>query len=371
MLCTANVHPSLLCRKIIHFDMDCFYAAVEMRDDPRLRGKPVVVGGSPNSRGVVSTASYEARQYGVRSAMPCAHAKRLCPKAIFVPPNFAKYQAASQQIRAIFAQYTALIEPLSLDEAYLDVTHNELGLYAVKIAKRIQEEILAVTQLTGSAGIAPNKMLAKIASDMNKPHGLTAVLPHQAYDFMQPLSLRKIPGIGPASEKRLNQHGFYRCADVVVHSQQVLQALLGERMGRWLYDRVRGLDERAVQPHRERKSMGKEDTFREDVIDIAQLQRKLEPIAQAIAAKLERNELVGRTITLKVKYANFKQITRSHTLTHPTRDPSQLLSSAFQLLTKTKAGVEPVRLVGLSVAKLSAATAVSSGVIASEAARTA
>src|SRR3989338_5154126 len=203
----SDIHPSLLKRKIIHFDMDAFYAAVEIRDDPRLQGKPIVIGGSPNSRSVVCTASYPARRYGIRSAMSCARAAFLCPEAIFIKPNFEKYKAASVQIREIFSRYTDLIEPLSLDEAYLDVTNNKLGLYAVQIAKRIKSDIVKELNLTGSAGVAPNKLVAKIASDLNKPDGLTIVLPHQVTEFMRNLPLRKINGIGPATEKRLHGAG--------------------------------------------------------------------------------------------------------------------------------------------------------------------
>lgn len=355
---TTNPHPALLKRKIIHFDMDCFYAAVEVRDDPSLKGKPVIVGGSPNSRGVVCTASYEARKYGVHSAMACAQAKRLCPEGIFLKPDFSRYQAASQHIREIFKRFTKTIEPLSLDEAYLDVTENPQELYAVQIAKQIQSAIAEEVGLSGSAGVAPNKLIAKIASDYRKPQGLTVVPPQRATDFMQLMSLRKISGIGPASEKKLASLGLYTCEDVWMHPLETLTAQLGRRMGTWLYWRTRGIDERPVQVSRIRKSLGKEDTFSQDTNDLAVLQIKLENLAKQVSERLARQQLQGYTVTLKVKYANFQQITRSTTLPNPIHTPTDILQASLALLQKTEATQRKVRLVGITLSKLSTTQAI-------------
>lgn len=348
------VHPSLLQRKIIHFDMDAFYASVEIRDDPSLKGKPVIVGGPPNSRGVVCTASYEARKFGVRSAMACSVAYRLCPQAIFVPTNFDKYRATSQQIREIFKNYTDIIEPLSLDEAYLDVTTNERGLYAVKIARLIQEEIFAKLSLTGSAGIAPNKLLAKITSDMHKPNGLTVLLPDRVTDFMQALPLRKIHGIGPATEERLVGKGFKICRDVWPFTVEELTEKLGANMGPWLYRRSRGIDERPVEVSHERKSLGKEDTFSTDILSTDVLITKLEALGHAVAGSLAKRNMKGKTITLKVKYADFESITRSQSIGVYT-DDGPLIHEVVKklLLEKTEAGRRKIRLLGVSVANFS------------------
>lgn len=345
----ANVHPSLLERKIIHFDMDAFYASIEVRDDPSLKDKPLVIGGSPQSRAVVCTASYAARKFGVKSAMPCSQAARLCPDAIFMSPNFHKYHAVSQQIRAIFGQYTSLIEPLSLDEAYLDVTHNERGLYATKLAKLIQDQIYDELQLTGSAGVAPNKLLAKIASDINKPRGLTVILPEQARRFMENLPLRRIHGIGPASEKRLQQAGLVYCRDVWRRDPAELEEVLGS-MGRWIWERSQGLDDRPVEVERERKSLGKEDTFATDVLDLDVLIKELRALAVSVAEALQRRGLRGKTITVKCKYADFNQVTRSRSVPSPTDESAVIEDIACELLQQTEAGKRKVRLLGVSVA---------------------
>ncbi|MDQ3230608.1 MAG: DNA polymerase IV [Pseudobdellovibrionaceae bacterium] len=345
----ANVHPSLLERKIIHFDMDAFYASIEVRDDPSLKDKPLVIGGSPQSRAVVCTASYAARKFGVKSAMPCSQAARLCPDAIFMSPNFHKYHAVSQQIRAIFGQYTSLIEPLSLDEAYLDVTHNERGLYATKLAKLIQDQIYDELQLTGSAGVAPNKLLAKIASDINKPRGLTVILPEQARRFMENLPLRRIHGIGPASEKRLQQAGLVYCRDVWRRDPAELEDVLGS-MGRWIWERSQGLDDRPVEVERERKSLGKEDTFATDVLDLDVLIKELRALAASVAEALQRRGLRGKTITVKCKYADFNQVTRSRSVPSPTDESAVIEDIACELLQQTEAGKRKVRLLGVSVA---------------------
>jgi len=345
----SAVHPSLLERKIIHFDMDAFYASIEIRDDPTLKDKPLVIGGSPQSRAVVCTASYAARKFGIKSAMPCSQAARLCPDAIFMVPNFQKYYAASQQIRAIFGQYTHLIEPLSLDEAYLDVTHNERGLFATKLARLMQEQIYDELQLTGSAGIAPNKLLAKIASDINKPKGLTVILPEQARRFMENLPLRRIHGIGPASEKRLQMAGLVYCRDVWQRDPSELEAVLGS-MGRWIWERSQGLDDRPVKVERERKSLGKEDTFATDILDLDVLIKELRVLALAVADALQGRALRGKTITVKCKYADFSQVTRSRSLLVPTAEAALIEEVALELLQQTDAGKRKVRLLGVSVA---------------------
>lgn len=345
----ATLHPSLLARKIIHFDMDAFYASIEIRDDPSLKDKPLVIGGSPQSRAVVCTASYAARKFGVKSAMPCSQAARLCPEAIFMAPNFHKYHAVSQQIRGIFQQYTAMIEPLSLDEAFLDVTHNERGLYATKLAKMIQDQIYEELQLTGSAGVAPNKLLAKIASDINKPRGLTVILPEQARRFMEHLPLRRIHGIGPASEKRLQKAGLFYCRDVWQRSPDELEEVLGS-MGRWIWERSQGIDERPVEVERERKSLGKEDTFATDILDLDVLIRELKVLAKEVGEALRHRGLRGKTITVKCKYADFHQVTRSRSLLAPTDEAGLIEDIALELLRQTEAGQRKVRLLGISVA---------------------
>lgn len=349
----SPIHPSLLQRKIIHFDMDAFYASVEERDDPSLKGKPVVVGGLPQSRAVVCTANYVARQYGVHSAMACSRAARLCPDAIFLRPDFKKYSAASQKIREIFRQHTTLIEPLSLDEAYLDVTQNAKGLYATQIAKLIQQEIYETLGLTGSAGVAPNKLIAKIASDYKKPNGITVVVPEQVEAFMRDLPLRKIHGIGPKTEQRLTKLGFKLCRDIWPYTLEDLQQQLGDNMGAWLFERARGLDDRPVQTTRERKSLGQEETFNSDILDLDILQQELIKLVQGVSEDLQHRSLKGRTITLKVKYDDFSLITRSQSLLNPTSAEAIILENAQQLLHhRTEAGKRKIRLLGVSLSNL-------------------
>lgn len=351
----APVHPSLLLRKIIHFDMDAYYASIEVRDNPSLRGKPLIVGGSPESRGVVCTASYEARKFGIRSAMACATAYRLCPEAVFLRPNFEKYTDCSRVIREIFGRYTNLIEPLSLDEAYLDVTHNELGLRATQIAKKIQDDILRELDLSGSAGVAPNKLVAKIASDVNKPKGITVVMPEQVLPFMGTLSLRKIHGIGPATEKRLEKRGFRNCRDIWPWSALALEEELGS-LGPWLYLRTRGIDERPVRTSRERKSLGKEDTFSADILDLEKLDKELLVLVEKVARAMQRKEILGKTVTLKVKYADFTTNTRSHTLPDPVNVANEILLVCRDLMKLTEAGQRKIRLLGVSLSNLTKAS---------------
>lgn len=345
------IHPSLYLRKIIHFDMDAFYASIEIRDNPSLKGRPVVVGGSPKSRGVVCTASYEARRFGIHSAMPCSKAARLCPDAIFLKPDFSKYSRVSDQIRGIFRQYTAIIEPLSLDEAYLDVTNNSQGLFAVKIAKMIQEDIRRHLGLSGSAGVAPNKLLAKIASDLRKPGGISVVLPEQVHSFMGPLPLRKIHGIGPVTNAKLQAVGYNQCRDIWAIPLHLLEKQIGN-LAPWLFNASRGIDERPLQTTWERKSLGKEETFQRDSMDTRELEQKLFGLCLGIVEDLAQEDLQGRTITLKVKYNDFRRITRSRSLPHPTGELAAIFNTAKDLLGHTEAGQRAVRLLGISLSNL-------------------
>ncbi len=350
----SDCHQSLFERKIIHFDMDAFYASVEVRDNPSLRGKPVVVGGSPQSRGVVCTANYEARKFGVRSAMPCSHAYRLCPEAVFIRPHFDRYRSVSQQVRKIFLEVTSKIEPLSLDEAYLDVTHDKQGRYASQIARYIQDKIWDDLHLTGSAGVAPNKMIAKIASEFRKPFGITVITPQQVQGFIMHLPLRAIPGIGPASQSRLAKLGFHVCQDIWNQPLDDLQNKLGQNMGEWLYWRSRGIDQRPVESSRERKSISLERTFAKDISDIGDIKQILQLLVDELIDTLQQKNIWGRTWTLKIKYYDFKQSTRSFTQELPqSRDDSHKLWDIFTaLLKKTEAEKKKVRLLGVGCSKL-------------------
>lgn len=332
--------------------MDAFYASIEVRDRPELKGKPVVIGGSPQSRGVVCTASYEARKFGVRSAMACSRAYRLCPQAIFLRPDFEKYTKVSKQIRAIFRKYTDKVEPLSLDEAYLDVTENEAGLYAVKIAKLIQEEVFATLGLTGSAGVAPNKMVAKIASDIRKPFGITVILPEQVRSFMENLPLRKIHGIGPASERRLAEHGLHMCRDVWSMPLPELELRLGSNLASWLHHRALGIDERQVTVSRQRKSVGRETTFSQDTADPAVLDGVLQKLATAVERSCARIEVTARTVTVKIKFEDFTSITRSHTGDHTVSSERDILHVARTLFSQAATGTRKIRLLGISLSSL-------------------
>lgn len=326
-------------RKIIHVDMDAFYAAVEQRDRPELRGKPVIVGGSPESRGVVSTASYEARKFGVHSAQPASQAKRLCPQGIFLRPNFEKYEIASRQIRQVLRNYTDTLQPVSLDEAYLDVTENKLRIKdPVELARLIKQNIFALTRLTASAGIGPNKFLAKIASDMKKPDGLVAVYPEDAISFLEPLAVRKIPGVGPVTEAKLHRLGIQTCGDLLLKSREALTDAFG-KFGLDLYDMARGVDESPVIVYAPPQQIGSEETFEKDLTDLKPMEGHLREIAGIVAARLSEEGLRGRTVTLKVKYADFTQITRSITLREKIHDAGEIARQAISLLrTKTDAG---------------------------------
>ncbi|NRA46258.1 MAG: DNA polymerase IV [Oligoflexales bacterium] len=337
----------MLKRKVVHVDMDCFYAAVEARDNPQLRGRPLVVGGKPNSRGVVATCSYEARKFGVRSAMASALALKLCPEAIFVSPNFTKYKEVSGQIRSIFQRYTDKIEPLSLDEAYLDVTGHDL--YATKIAQLICSSIANELCLTASAGVAPNKLIAKIASDTNKPNGITVVRPHEAAAFMAPLKLRKINGIGPVTEKRLASLGLLHCRDVLEKEEGFLVQHLGERFAYSLTERCQGIDKRGIESTGIRKSLSYENTFSNDIASRERIHSELTRLASKVSSSLKSKHLAGKTITLKAKYFDFKQVTRSKTIGQPSNCSELITSICIELLGKTQIDEKPVRLLGIGV----------------------
>lgn len=307
-------------RKIIHIDMDAFYASVEQRDNEAYRGKALVVGGSPDGRGVVATASYEARKYGIRSAMSAMMAKKLCPHAIFIRPRFDAYKEASQHIREIFLRYTDLIEPLSLDEAYLDVTEDKLNIgSAIEIARQIKQTICKELQLTASAGVSINKFIAKIASDMNKPDGLTFIGPSTIKTFMEKLPVEKFYGVGKVTAQRMKSLNLHTGADLKKLTEDEMTKLFG-KPGKFYYQIVRGIDNRAVQPHRETKSMGAEDTFAYDLTDLDEMNAELDKLAEKVVERLEKYLLKGRTITLKIKFADFKQITRNQSFPTPTSD---------------------------------------------------
>ena len=335
-------------RKIVHIDMDAFYASVEQRDDPALRGKPVVVAWR-GQRSVVCAASYEARTFGVRSAMPAARAQRLCPDAIFVPPDFSRYRAASKQVREIFLRHTDLVEPLSLDEAYLDVTAPKTAFTsATAVAKCIRQEIYDATSLTASAGVAPNKFLAKIASDWRKPDGLFVIRPPEIESFLAPLPVARIPGIGKVMDAKLEALGIRTCADLRAFDARELQRRFGS-YGRRLSELAVGIDERAVNPDQPVQSISAEDTFAQDVP-----LSEIEPIIRILAAKTwaatRKTERVGRTVVLKLKTSDFHILTRSHTPQLPPQSEQELTEMAVAL--RSRVALPPhtrYRLVGVGV----------------------
>ncbi|HSE42906.1 MAG TPA: DNA polymerase IV [Acidobacteriota bacterium] len=336
-------------RKIIHVDMDMFYAAVELLDKPELRDKPVVVGGSPKSRSVVTTANYVARKYGIRSAMSCAEAYRRCPETVFLRPDFPKYHTYSQKIRSIFFRYTDLVEPLSLDEAYLDVTSNKMNeVSATRLASAIKKEIVDVTGLTASAGVAPNKFVAKIASDFNKPDGLTVVPPEKVLEFIRPLPVRRIPGIGPKSDAHMAKLGIRTVADLAAQTLQWLEENFGS-FGQYLWEIARGIDERDVISSWERKSLGAEETFQQDLLEIADIEYYLRQCAQSVFDQLTKEEKKARTVTLKIKYHDFKTITRRRTLEDFIHSSDEVFTVARDLLSRTDAGRIKIRLAGISL----------------------
>lgn len=338
-------------RKIIHVDMDAFYASVEQRDNPELRGKPIAVGAAA-ARGVVAAASYEARAFGVRSALPSVTAKRRCPDLIFVKPRFDVYRSVSAQIREIFAEHTDLVEPLSLDEAYLDVTVNKQNInVATEIARLIRARIKEVTGLNASAGISYCKFLAKMASDLNKPNGQAVITPKMGPAFVANLPVKKFHGVGPATAAKMQQLGIETGADLHEKPLPFLQEHFG-KAGAWYYRIARGIDNRPVEPDRPRKSIGAEDTFTTDIFKLELARAELLPLAAKVWRYCENRGFSGKTVTLKVKYADFQVITRSRTVHGPVRSEDELLELAAVLLEGTFPAPKGIRLLGITLSSL-------------------
>jgi len=338
----------MLQRKIVHIDMDAFYASVEQRDDPQLRGKPVIVAWRGN-RSVVCAASYEARKFGVRSAMPAVRAERLCPNAVFRPPDFPRYRAVSRQVRDVFHRHTDLIEPLSLDEAYLDVTENKTGLLtATQVARTIREQIRTELQLTASAGVAPNKFLAKIASDWEKPNGLFVIQPQEVDAFLLPLPVGRLPGVGKVTEEKLKSFEVHTIADLRRLDLPALESHFG-RYGVRLYELARGIDESKVVPDRPTQSISAEDTFERDV-PLSETEPMIRKLAELIWAASRRERRVARTVVLKLKTAEFKILTRSHTPSSPPASCEELTAIALSLRQRITLGPrQRFRLVGIGL----------------------
>ncbi len=337
--------------------MDAFYASVEQRDFPEYRGKPIVVGGSPEGRGgVVATASYEARKFGVRSAMPSKKAKELCPDVIFVFPRFDAYKQASKKIREIFYSYTDLVEPLSLDEAFLDVTVDKQNIgSALEIAKRIKQQIKEETGLTASAGVSSSKFVAKIASDLQKPDGLTFIGPSKIEAFMEKLPVEKFFGVGKVTATKMKKMGLHTGGDLKKLTEEELTKHFG-KSGRFFYKIVRGIDNREVQPHREHKRMGAEDTFSYDLTKVEEMNEQLEKIAKTVCTRLQKYNLKGRTITLKIKYHDFKQITRNMSFAELINDYDTIANTAKQLLLNSGLEDKKIRLLGISLSNFNPIT---------------
>jgi DNA polymerase-4 len=337
-------------RKIIHIDMDAFYASVEQRDNPAYRNKPIAVGGMPTGRGgVVATASYEARKFGVRSAMPSRQAKERCPDLIFVKPRFEAYKAVSVHVREIFSRYTDLIEPLSLDEAYLDVTQDKLGIgSAIDIAKQIRQAISSELQLTASAGVSINKFVAKIASDMNKPDGLTFIGPSKIESFMEALPVEKFFGVGKVTATRMKQLGLFTGLDLKKLSRDQLINHFG-KSGSFFYNIVRGIDERKVIPHRETKSIGAEDTFGVDLRTAQEILEELDWICDIVSERVVKRKLEGRTITVKIKFHDFKLITRSKSIETPISDAPAIKAYVQEIINAMDLDDKRVRLAGVTL----------------------
>jgi len=328
--------------------MDAFYASVEQRDNPSLKGKPVAVGGQPNHRGVVAAASYEARTFGVHSAMSMARAVRLCSSLVIVPPDFQKYRTVSNAVFRILREVTPLVEPLSLDEAYLDVTENAWGeTLATPVARRLKDCIQAETGLTASAGVAPNKFLAKIASGWKKPDGLTVISPERVEPFLQQLPVDALWGVGPVTARKLRARGIDRLVDVRTADAELLREAVGS-LADWLRQLASGIDDRPVVPNREPKSSGSENTFVRDLTNLDAVRNEIRGMAIDAARWLARRRLLARTVTIKVRYSDFTTITRSHS-SRPTRDEPEIVDRAACLLDRTDAGQRPIRLLGVSV----------------------
>ncbi len=339
-------------RKIIHIDMDAFFASVEQRDCPELRGRPVIVGGDPQGRGVVAACSYEARAFGVHSAMACARAQRLCPRAVFLKPRMEQYQQVSREIMALFSQVTPLVEPLSVDEAFLDVTSNLQGEpSATRIAQGLRQTIREATGLTASAGVSCNKFLAKIASGHNKPDGLTVIPPEQALAFINTLPIGKFYGVGAVTEKKMLGLGIRTGGDLLRFSRQDLATLFG-KSGLFFYDIARGQDHRPVESSRIRKSIGTETTFAEDVAGFDQVMALLTDLVQQLAQDLAQRQIGGQTLTLKLRYSDFTTITRSCTTPAGFFEAAEMQAQLPRLLAATEASRRKIRLLGLTVTNL-------------------
>lgn len=334
--------------------MDAFFASVEQRDNPELRGQPIVVGGRPEHRGVVAAASYEAREYGIRSAMPSRTAVQRCPHVVFVHPRFDVYREVSNEIREIFHSYTDLVEPLSLDEAYLDVTHNKRGLpSATLIAREIKERIRERTGLTASAGVSINKFLAKTASDVRKPNGLFLIRPQEAEAFVAELPIEKFYGIGKVTAEKMHRLGVRTGADLRRFSEADLAKIFG-KAGSFYYNIVRGRDERPVEPNRIRRSVGAEESYAEDLVTMPAILSALDEIAACLHRRISECQAFGRTLTLKVKYADYQQVTRSRTSAAAFVELEQIIIVARDLLASTEAQSRRVRLLGLTLSNLEA-----------------
>lgn len=335
-------------RKIIHVDMDAFYASVEQHDNPELRGKPIAVGGN-KERGVVAAASYEARKYGVKSAMPSAIASRRCPQLIFVKPRFERYKEVSNQIRQVFFEYTDLVEPLSLDEAYLDVTTTKIGLpSATLIAREIKQKIKSKTGLTASAGISYCKFLAKTASDVKKPDGLFVILPEEAESYLKKMPIHQFHGIGKATAEKMKIAGIFTGNDLRKKSLEDLTRRFG-KSGAYYYNICRGIDHREVQPDRERKSVSAERTFDHNIIRLEEIRSELHRIAKITFERYKKHGTPGKTVTIKIKYGDFQQITRSETLLNPVETLEQLTNVVNQLIDQKLIRDEGIRLLGVGV----------------------
>jgi DNA polymerase-4 len=339
-------------RKIIHVDMDAFYASVEQLDNPELKGKPVIVGGRPDSRGVVAACSYEARKFGIRSAMPCARASSLCPEAIFLSPRMSRYRELSDLIMKIFRQYTDIVEPLSLDEAFLDITVNKSNqLSATILAREICQKIFHETGLTASAGVSCNKFVAKIASDLNKPNGISVIKPEQILDFLASLPIGKFFGVGKVTEKKMISLGIRNGADLRGWSLENLVHHFGKQ-GSFYFNIVRGKDNRDVQSERTRKSLGAERTLKEDTRDIEQIEVIIAGLVERIGTVLANKQWAAQTVTLKVRYSDFTTITRSLTPREPLVSSADIQQYVDNLIARTEAGQRLVRLLGISLSNL-------------------
>lgn len=343
---------SILTQKIIHIDMDAFYASVEIRENPALASQPVIIGSDPNQRGVVATCNYIARTFGVHSAMSSAEAKKCCPHAVFLPPNMSLYKQVSEDIRSIFLEVTDLVEPLSLDEAYLDVSKNFWGeLSAVSLAKRLKAEIKSRVGLTASAGVSYNKFLAKIASDLKKPDGLSIILPNEALAFLEKLEIRKFFGVGKVTQAKMKRLGIHTGYDLKKHSLAFLEEEFG-KMGKFYYQAVRGVDERPVSPHRERKSIAKEKTFAFDISDERLLKEKLAQLCKLVLIELKQKDLQARTLCLKLRQANFSTLTKSYSLSHSLEDENEVYALSCRLFDQIFDDQQTYRLIGVSLSKL-------------------